>query len=72
MSTSPRKTLLEPGHEVEWRRLNREKQEYHHRAMRAMTPSERIGEGQRLSKQAVSLLASVIRGGHVPGRAFWS
>lgn len=66
------KPLLAPGNEAEWAEINREKQDYHHRTMRALTPSERIAEGQKLSQQAVSLLASVIRGGHVPGRAFWS
>ncbi|HWY17575.1 MAG TPA: hypothetical protein VNY27_02560 [Solirubrobacteraceae bacterium] len=72
MSATPRKTLLEPGHEAEWAELNREKREYHQRAARAMTPSERIARGQKLSQQAVKLLASTIRGGHVPRRAFWS
>lgn len=72
MSVTPRKTLLEPGHEAEWAELNREKREYHQRTARAMTPSERIARGQKLSKQAVKLLASTIRTGHVPRRAFWS
>jgi mannose/cellobiose epimerase-like protein (N-acyl-D-glucosamine 2-epimerase family) len=67
-----RRTLLEPGHEAEWAELNREKREYHQRTTRAMTPSERIAHGQKLSQQAVKLLASTIRAGHVPGRAFWS
>lgn len=72
MAARPHKTLLEPGHEAEWAEFNREKREYHQRQARALTPSERIAQGQRLSQQAVSLLASVMRGGHVPGRAFWS
>jgi mannose/cellobiose epimerase-like protein (N-acyl-D-glucosamine 2-epimerase family) len=72
MSAPPRKTLLEPGHEAEWAELNREKREYHQRAALAMTPSERIAEGQKLSQQAVSLLAASIRAGHAPRRAFWS
>jgi mannose/cellobiose epimerase-like protein (N-acyl-D-glucosamine 2-epimerase family) len=67
-----RRTLLEPGHEDEWAELNREKADYHHRTTRALTPSERIAQGQKLSQQAVALLASVIRSGHVPKRAFWS
>jgi hypothetical protein len=67
-----KKPLLAPGNEAEWAELNREKREYHHRTARALTPSERIAQGQALSQQAVSLLASVIRGGHVPKRAFWS
>jgi mannose/cellobiose epimerase-like protein (N-acyl-D-glucosamine 2-epimerase family) len=72
MSSRPHKTLLEPGHEAEWAELNREKREYHQRTTRAMTPSERIAEGQKLSQQAVKLLASTMRTGHVPRRAFWS
>jgi mannose/cellobiose epimerase-like protein (N-acyl-D-glucosamine 2-epimerase family) len=72
MPSSPRRTLLEPGHEAEWNELNREKREYHHRKAQALTPSERVAVGQKLSQQAVELLASTIRGGHVPPRAFWS
>jgi mannose/cellobiose epimerase-like protein (N-acyl-D-glucosamine 2-epimerase family) len=69
---SRHKTLLEPGHEAEWAELNREKREYHQRTTRAMTPSQRIAEGQKLSQQAVELLAASIRAGNVPSRAFWS
>jgi mannose/cellobiose epimerase-like protein (N-acyl-D-glucosamine 2-epimerase family) len=72
MATSARKTLLEPGHEAEWAELNREKREYHQRNARALTPSQRVAQGQKLSQQAVSLLASMIREGHAPSRAFWS
>lgn len=72
MATRTHKTLLEPGHEAEWAQLNREKREYHQRNARALTPSQRVAQGQKLSQQAVSLLASVIRGGNVPPRAFWS
>lgn len=72
MAPRPHKTLLEPGHEAEWAELNREKREYHQAQARALTPSQRIARGQKLSQQAVSLLASMMRGGHVPGRAFWS
>jgi mannose/cellobiose epimerase-like protein (N-acyl-D-glucosamine 2-epimerase family) len=71
MPSRPR-TLLEPGHEAEWAELNREKDEYRRRTTRELTPSERIAQGQKLSQQAVALLASTIRGGHVPRRAFWS
>ena len=72
MATRPRKTLLEPGHEAEWAELNREKREYHIHAARELTPSERVAQGEKLSKQAVQLLASTIRRGHVQPRAFWS
>lgn len=69
--TRPR-PLLAPGNEEEWARLNAEKREYHQRTARALTPSERVARGQKLSQQAVSLLASTIKAGHVPERAFWS
>ncbi|HEX3325311.1 MAG TPA: hypothetical protein VHR65_09325 [Solirubrobacterales bacterium] len=55
-------TLLEPGHEVEWSRLNAEK-----RGALAPLPDASIGEllrrGQNLSAQAARLLAAVERGG---------
>jgi hypothetical protein len=72
MSASSRKTILEAGHEDEWAEINRQKREYHHEQARAMTPSERVAQGQKLSQQAVQLLASTSRRGHVPPRAFWS
>ena len=72
MSADSRKTLLEPGHEAEWAELNREKREYHQRTARALTPSQRVASGQKLSQQAVKLLAATIRAGHAPRRAFWS
>lgn len=70
--TTHHKTLLEPGHEAEWAELNREKREHQQRAARMLTPSQRVARGQKLSQQAVQLLASTIRRGHVPSRAFWS
>jgi hypothetical protein len=72
MATPTHRTLLEPGHEPEWAELNREKREYHQDAARSLTPSERVAQGQALSKQAVEILASSIRAGNVPSRAFWS
>jgi mannose/cellobiose epimerase-like protein (N-acyl-D-glucosamine 2-epimerase family) len=72
MSASSHRTLLEPGHEAEWAEINREKREYQHDQAGALTPSERVAQGQKLSQQAVQLLASTIRRGHVPSRAFWS
>jgi mannose/cellobiose epimerase-like protein (N-acyl-D-glucosamine 2-epimerase family) len=72
MSVAPHRTLLEPGHEAEWAELNREKDEYRRTSTRALTPSQRIQQGQKLSKQAVSLLAASIRAGHVSRRVLWS
>ncbi len=60
MTTQPRKTLLEPGHEEEWAKLDREKRE-------ALTPladtpiGELLRRGQHLSAQAAGLLRAVER-----------
>lgn len=60
MSTRPRKTLLEPGHEAEWAELDKEKRS-------ALTPSadtpvgELLRRGQHLSAQAAWLLRAVER-----------
>lgn len=72
MSAAPRKTLLEPGHDAEWAEINNEKSRYQREQALALTPSERVAQGQKLSQQAVQLLASTIRRGHVSSRAFWS
>jgi hypothetical protein len=54
-------TLLEPGHEAEWDRLNAEK-----KALLTPPPDTPIGEllrrGQRLSAQAARLLRAVDQG----------
>jgi len=60
--------LLATGNEAEWAEINREKAEYHRRAARALTPAQRIELGQKLSQQAMSLLAVSVRAGHVPSR----
>ncbi len=72
MSTRSNHTLLEPGHEAEWAALNREEAEQLRTANMALTPIQRLEQGQRLSQQAVSLLAASISAGHAPRRAFWS
>lgn len=72
MSASRRHTLLEPGHEAEWSRINREKAEAHRAHALGLTPAQRIEEGQKLSQQAVSLLSASVKGGHAPRRALWS
>jgi hypothetical protein len=68
----PSTPLLSAGHEAEWAEINREEAEYHRARTRALTPAERLRVGQKLSQQAVSLLAASIRAGHVPRRALWS
>ena len=65
MPTPPRKTLLEPGHEAEWDRLNAEKRQ-------ALTPPPEtpletlLRRGQRLSSQAAGLLRAIERGSERP------
>jgi mannose/cellobiose epimerase-like protein (N-acyl-D-glucosamine 2-epimerase family) len=60
VASRARKTLLEPGHEAEWARLNAEKWE-------ALTPpsdtpiGELLRRGQHLSAQAAGLLRAVDR-----------
>ncbi len=72
MAPPARTPLLSPGHEAEWVEINRQEAEYHHAYARALSPAERLQVGQRLSQQAVSLLAASVRAGHVPRRALWS
>ena len=68
-STRP---LLAVGNEVRWAEINREEDEQRRATALALTPSERIAHGQKLSQQAVQLLSASIRAGHVPRRALWS
>jgi mannose/cellobiose epimerase-like protein (N-acyl-D-glucosamine 2-epimerase family) len=55
-----RRTLIEPGHEAEWARLNAEKRQ-------ALTPppdtpiGELLRRGQHLSAQAAGLLRAIDR-----------
>jgi hypothetical protein len=64
--------LLATGNEAAWARINREEASQLRAANTALTPAQRLDQGQRLSQQAVSLLAASIRAGHAPKRALWS
>ncbi len=64
--------LLSVGHEAEWAEINREEAEQLRASNMALTPAQRLEVGQRLSQQAVALLAASIRAGHAPRRALWS
>jgi mannose/cellobiose epimerase-like protein (N-acyl-D-glucosamine 2-epimerase family) len=66
------RTLLEPGHEVEWARINREEAEQLRAINLQLTPAQRLTQGQKLSQQAVSLLVASVKAGHAPERALWS
>jgi len=64
--------LLGPGNEAEWAEINREEAEQLRASNMALTPAQRLEQGQRLSQQAISLLVSSVKAGHAPRRALWS
>lgn len=72
MAMSTDKPLFAPGSEVEWARINREEAEQLRTSNLALSPSQRLELGQRLSQQAVSLLVASVKAGHAPRRALWS
>jgi hypothetical protein len=63
---------LRAGHEVEWAQVNREEEQQLRAGNMALSPVQRLQVGQKLSQQAVSLLAASIRAGHAPRRTYWS
>ena len=67
-----RKPLLAPGNEAEWAKINRADAEQLRASNLALTPTQRLELGQRLSQQAVSLLAASVKAGNAPRRALWS
>lgn len=67
-----KKPLLSPDNEAEWARINREGAAQLRAANMELTPAQRLQQGQRLSQQAVSLLAASIKTGNAPRRALWS
>lgn len=71
MSRSAR-TLLEPGHEAEWAMINREEADQLRASNLALSPAQRLEQGQRLSQQAVSLLVASVKAGHAPRRSLWT
>ncbi len=71
MSTR-RTPLLSAGHEAEWARINQEEAEQMRAINMALTPSQRLEQGQKLSEQAVELLVAGYKAGLVPERALWS
>lgn len=70
--TAPYRTLLAPGNEAEWARINGEEAEHRRRTDLAMSMSQRLDLGQRLSTQAVELLAAAHRAGLGPRRSHTS
>jgi hypothetical protein len=63
---------LRAGYEAEWAQLNREEAEQLRASNMALSPAQRLEVGQKLSQQAVALLAASIRAGHAPRRVLWS
>jgi hypothetical protein len=72
MGTQAKTPLLSVGRETEWAVINHEEEEQERAIDMALTPSQRVEQGQKLSQQAVALLAASIRAGHAPSRAYWS
>lgn len=66
------RTLLAPGNEAEWARINEEEARQEAELAASLSMNERVTFGQNLSKQAVSLLVSSVKAGHAPRRALWS
>ena len=72
VSTPAKTPLLSVGHEAEWAAINREEEEQERAIDMALTPAQRVAQGEKLSQQAVALLAASIRAGHAPARTYWS
>jgi hypothetical protein len=72
MESGSKTPLLSVGHEAEWAEINREEAEQLRASNMALTPAQRLEVGQKLSQQAMALLAASIRSGHVPRRVLWS
>lgn len=66
------RSLLAPGNEVEWARINEEEARQEAEFAASLSMNERVTFGQNLSQQAVSLLVSSVKAGHAPRRALWS
>jgi hypothetical protein len=69
---NPPSPPLRAGYEAEWAQVNREEDEQLRASNMALSPVQRLQVGQKLSQQAVSLLAASIRAGHAPRRTYWS
>ncbi len=74
MASRPDQTrpLFAVGSEAEWARINAEEDRQEAEFARALSLSERVAYGQKLSQQGVSLLVASVKAGHAPRRALWS
>ena len=66
------KPLLSSGHEAEWAKINEEEARQEAEFAASLSMNERVTYGQNLSQQAVSVLVSSVKAGHVSRRALWS
>lgn len=72
MAIHDEKTLLSPGNEAEWAKINEEEARQEAEFAASLSMEERVTFGLRLSQQAVSLLVASVEAGHAPSRALWS
>ena len=72
MARQTKKPLLSAENQVRWARINREEERQEGEFATSLSMADRVAYGQKLSKQAVALLASSAKAGHVPNRAFRS
>lgn len=66
------KPLLAAQNQARWARINREEERQETEFAASLSMAERVAYGQKLSKQAVALLVSSVKAGHVPERALRS
>ncbi len=64
--------MLAAGNNARWAEINREEADELRVSNMALTPAQRLEQGQKLSQQAVSLLVASVKAGHAPRRALWS
>lgn len=61
-------TLLEPGHEAEWAKINEEEQRQEAEFAASLSIPERLELGQQLCDQAFEFFNAVRAAGHGPAR----
>jgi hypothetical protein len=64
--------LLAAGNQPRWAEINAEEERQELEFAASLSMAERVAYGQKLSQQAVALLAASVRAGHAPRRALWS
>lgn len=72
MARQTEKPLLSSENQTRWEGINREEERQEVEFAASLSMADRVAYGQKLSKQAVALLASSAKAGHVPKRALRS